>query len=66
MKFDQKWPHAKPGMEPVPGIVKTKGIAPCTVCGDATMWLDLDFGCFYCSEECLHVEISEYSGISRT
>ncbi len=67
MNFFKKYPDAKPrteGGEEYEGCMvlvarKNKDIEvgdeyqPCKKCGDYTRWLEINYGAFVCSEECL-------------
>ena len=58
MKFEKKYPDARPGgdfslEQPVPGLVLVLSICNCAICKEQTNWLELNYQCFICSEECL-------------
>jgi hypothetical protein len=53
MKFDDRFPDAQPGDQPVPDIVKTAKSFPCWNCKEETSWVEINFGVSLCSEECV-------------
>ena len=52
MDFDLKFPNAKHGEEVCPGIIYHNHHSHCGNCGKNTHFIDLDFQCWICSEEC--------------
>ena len=54
MKYDNKFPHARPDddKEYDRCMIKLSRSEPCFVCGSRTQWVDIDYQCFICSEEC--------------
>ena len=56
MKFKDKYPLALPWQEQKDTIFRMKDIEnqePCAICGEGTDWVDMNFECAICSEECL-------------
>lgn len=52
MKYNDKNPDTKEGTEVESFIVKNPIEGKCFVCGDKTYFIDVNFMCFLCSEEC--------------
>ena len=56
MKYDDKYPVAKPGIKVSPNLVVTlheEQARPCFVCNEETRWFHRDIIIHVCSEECL-------------
>ena len=51
MKFSQKYPNLKP-FEEAGNVMRSTTIDNCHMCGALTNFVDLDFECYICSEEC--------------
>jgi len=63
MKFDDKFPEAKhldqfsfEGSEVIKGDTEGK----CWNCGEMTLWADISFMAYLCSEECSKQKWNEY------
>lgn len=52
MKYDQKYPNAKPMQMVETTIMCAKKADSCYRCGALTKFVDIDFEAFICSEEC--------------
>ncbi len=65
MKWDDKYPDAAYLDEMESCIVKGCVPRPCWHCGAATVWYEINFGAFLCSEECVKAKWDEYAAASR-
>ena len=53
MKFIDKYPNMIPIKDEAPnGIIRGNEVRPCAVCGELTEYIDIDFECHICSDEC--------------
>jgi hypothetical protein len=67
MKFSRKFPECKPGEFTSTDIVlrsKNGETGQCD-CGEFTEFIDVDFQCWMCSEECQQKLCDEYNEASR-
>ena len=52
MKYDKKYPNARPLQEVEKTIMKAHKPDNCYMCGVMTDFIDMDFDAYICSEEC--------------
>ena len=60
MKYSDKYPNAEYAQNVEHGIIKGKRKDNCYVCGTLTDFIDIDFECHICSEECLDKITDEF------
>jgi hypothetical protein len=60
MKFSDKYPDAEYLQEVEPSIVKFRDGEPCWICGQKTVFIEINFQAAICSEECLGTIDKEY------
>ena len=65
MKWDDKYPNAVYLDEPQSCIVKGRIPEPCWHCGALTVWYEINYGAFLCSEECRQAVDDEYIAACR-
>lgn len=53
MKFKDKYPHMKPIVDEAPnGVIRGYDALPCAICNEDTEYVDINFECHICSDEC--------------
>jgi endogenous inhibitor of DNA gyrase (YacG/DUF329 family) len=52
MKYEDKYPDSKLLDEVEPLILKTEIVGACEICGDQTIWIEIDYQAHLCSDEC--------------
>ena len=65
MKFDEKYPMGNEHINDYKNTVKSQNLGICGVCKNQTHWINLDFECYICSEECLNQLWEEYTQAER-
>ena len=53
MLYSEKYPNAKPSQEVEPGVFVARVAGRCFCCKTKTVFHDLDFQAYFCSEICL-------------
>ena len=65
MKFLDKHPTAKPDQEVEPSLVRIDKEGACWHCKAPSLFVDMDFLAYFCSEECRKIKNEEYGSACK-
>lgn len=52
MKYADKFPDMKPIVDERHNIIRSRTAEPCSVCGELTDYVEINYEGYFCSEEC--------------